>query len=263
MLQNLKRWDTLEKQRRKMARESRSGSSATNLSEPFVSGGLPNQSFMNRDKKTLTTKDGQYPHQMLQDSDTLTPHTQDTALLQSSPNSPDRTPRNSVFQTDNPFENPDYAISGMISLNTPPRTPDLAGPKDEGRKRSSKGKRNRMEPPRPLDLPTPITPLDVDQRRLQLEMERVKRRDRWWTEWLCGCREDGEEQVRNQVSSKRPLFTFLQGWTNEPDGITGLFSLSPMFFFSAAETDSTFHDSYILLAFRHLIITILIVFFVL
>ncbi|GJJ06568.1 hypothetical protein Clacol_000761 [Clathrus columnatus] len=197
--ENLKRWETLEKQRRKKARESRSGASTTttnhNFSESLVSIKRASELFMSRDSKA-NSMDRQNPHQVLPNNDDLTPPERDTTLFTTSPTSPDRTPRNStVFQTDNPFENPDYAVSGTISLNTPPQTPNLEGSNVGSRKKKKKGKRNQLEPPRPLDLPLPITPPSAEERRLQLEMEREQRQKKWWTEWLCGCREEGEEQA--------------------------------------------------------------------
>lgn len=162
------------------------------------------QFFTSRDKTTNTT-DPQNQHQLLKNNDDRTPPGRDTTLPQSAPNSPDRTPRNSIFQTDNPFENPDYTVPGMISLNSPPRTPDIDGSKSNGRRSAKKGKRSQLEPPQPLDLPTPITPLGAEERCLQLEMEREQRRNRWWTELLCGCREEGEEQVKDH---------FIDIWTS-------------------------------------------------
>jgi hypothetical protein len=65
-------------------------------------------------------------------------------------------------------------------------------------------------PPRPLDLPVGVAPLKQMERtsspvvipRSEAELAdddeieaREREQGRWWTDWLCGCRENSQEQV--------------------------------------------------------------------
>lgn len=89
--------------------------------------------------------------------------------------------------TTNPFEDPRYAVPESIPM------------------------RGRRSPPRPLlGLPDPVRQHDPPPETPH----------RWWTDWLCGCREEDDEQVRVHVMlTCSLLFIYLSGRTYEPYGV--------------------------------------------
>lgn len=120
-------------------------------------------------------------------------------------------PTPSANRTMHDPEFPDRPIlqaSGSYSLEAP--SADSAKPKP---------KRSSLPPPRPLDLPEEVTasptaaaanmprtvsPMLIERSQADIiEDEELERREasqgRWWTDWLCGCRESGrlgQDQVR-------------------------------------------------------------------
>lgn len=68
-----------------------------------------------------------------------------------------------------------------------------------------------LPPPRPLDLPEEVRveqmrgtgPMRIERRVGQDERTGQERDEgRWWTDWLCGCREggkNGEDQVSHRI----------------------------------------------------------------
>lgn len=171
-------------------------------------------------------------HQALRNSD-------DTVQLDDIENtlSPPATP---TPEPDNPFTTP---AGSTVSLNDPQHSAVMAESSQpsafaaEGAdqellststgepslSRSSSYTRSHP-PPQPLDLPKPrtppprtssssphasrppepIPPLVVSQR----EEEEEQPESRWWTDWLCGCRERGDNQVRTpSVSCSRTRFS--------------------------------------------------------
>jgi len=134
------------------------------------------------------------------------------ALMEGSPNPPTPTAGGYVARRVDP-EYPDRAIlqtSGSYSLDELP-----AKPTDSGRRL-----RGSLPPPRPLDLPQAVTtsptatktapmktisPMLIERSEAEIaEDDEIEAREaeqgRWWTDWLCGCRESGhlgQDQVRS------------------------------------------------------------------
>lgn len=121
------------------------------------------------------------------------------------------------------------------------------------------------QPPRPepLDLPRPRTPPPrvytpgvsrppEPTRAPTMEAgggsQTEEKPVRWWTEWLCGCREHGEEQVCPALCSKSLLsehgfIGYQTGRTDQPSRIV-------CFFMSYFVRFSMYSSSVLLLSFR-------------
>ena len=158
--------------------------------------------------------DSTHPHQVLEDVEESIPMDETGPPSASSP--PD-TPRTSVadtprssstdpFQgsTENPFENPQYVEVRQESSSTLttasesafPPTPKDVIKRPVGVEETSPRK---VGPPQPLGLPIPANlpppPRETVPQRQALERGVEGTGKRWWTEWLCGCREDEADQV--------------------------------------------------------------------
>ena len=141
--------------------------------------------------------------------------------------SPPDTPRTSVadtsrssstetfrVSTENPFENPQYVQvredtkSTAASSSSFPPTPKGVTKGNGTAERPVLHMEDTIsrsnQPPRPLGLPPPTTPppasLGTVPQRQELNEEAQKTGKRWWTEWLCGCREDEGDQVYTNLS---------------------------------------------------------------
>lgn len=139
-------------------------------------------------------------------------------------------------EPENPFTTP---MASVVSLNTPDdsaimtestssaanelsdsvTTPTAAAPGDSSPR--------SHPPPQPLDLPKPRTPPPrngtphadrppepIAAPNVNAGVREEEASDkRWWTDWLCGCRQDGDHQVRKHVRRVqmilRDLKTFL------------------------------------------------------
>ncbi len=102
--------------------------------------------------------------------------------------------------------------AGSTPLHTPPPPPqplDLPKP--------------RTPPPRTITPhanrpPEPIPPPNVAQN--DNDSDDIPRPTRWWTDWLCGCIETGDNQVSTSfiilIMNREISYIFsLPGWTNE------------------------------------------------
>lgn len=169
--------------------------------------------------------------------------------------SPTDTPRNSTSETlhtppppprppsDNPFNNPTYTERGTepedalmmaASPGSLPPTPKASANSNSSPQRPILQVRGssyvRHPPPKRLDLPTPTSPpsqpanpMASQQQEAEMDDGGNERRKEWWTEWLCGCREDGDNQVcsRNVPGAQLALMAlFRTGGTYKPDGVT-------------------------------------------
>jgi hypothetical protein len=221
--QNLKRWEMLEKQRRKKARESRSSAKTDSYppsSSSFLLGDVSrraSQLWNSRSRerpKALT--DRTHPHQVLEDAEDSVP------MDEGGPPSVADTPRTSLADTprtsstdtfpaspNNPFENPQYVeVPQESSIMSPTSSSSLTTTVKSADRNNSVAAHailqvpdslaRKQPPPKPLGLPPPTSPPPppgaIPQRR-EMEEEVERKGKRWWTEWLCGCREDGDDQV--------------------------------------------------------------------
>jgi hypothetical protein len=123
-------------------------------------------------------------------------------------------------QVDSPPQNPFFA-PGELSpspqssfLSPPPRNTPRTRPSLQAQESSFVGSANpqsskRIPPPIPLDIPMPPTPppritSPIEPQTpipIALEEEELEsdREGRWWTDWLCGCRETGARRSDSQV----------------------------------------------------------------
>ncbi|KIJ39501.1 hypothetical protein M422DRAFT_32736 [Sphaerobolus stellatus SS14] len=196
--ENLKRMAVMEKEKRKQARGSlrfSTGSKAEHSSAGFSVGevgkrvsGLWNSGW---DK---SRPDGR-GHQVVSSIDESVP------LETSPPPTPSPNPNlhangtadsSSVhsLSNNNPFEDPRYMVdmnAESIPIDTYP-----SGPNSSSSPRS-RSKQRKQSPPRPLNLPDPVNPQSPDDPQNQRENNDEPKR--WWTDWLCGCREEGDVQA--------------------------------------------------------------------
>lgn len=215
-LQNLKRWEIAERQRRKAARESVGSAESSSLVQDVAR----RASWLwpaKRSVKQAPPKGPGQHHQLRNSEDEVALDDIDTRIT-SSP----------VPETQNPFVTP---AASTVSLNTA-ETPAIMQESDSQKtlagddavvapdpKRPSLGRSpsSKQPPPKPLDLPAPrsppprtgtphadrppepIPPPDATGHESELEEDVPPKR--WWTDWLCGCREGGDHQV-NYLSSR-------------------------------------------------------------
>lgn len=207
--QNLRRWEIAERQRRKAARDSGSTVASTSL----VGDVTRKASLLwpgRRRTRQQAPPEGPGQHRQLRTSeDGVALDDMDTRLSAPPTPEPGSSP---VFAraSANPFLTP-QASTVSLSLNSPdgdaimhasdaPPRPALARADSVAR---------QPPPPEPLDLPQPrsppprtetphadrppepIAPPVVEPQ----EQEQEQPPKRWWTDWLCGCREDGDKQV--------------------------------------------------------------------
>jgi hypothetical protein len=159
---------------------------------------------------------------------TVTPHSH-TPLAPRSGDSP-----KSQHSTPNPFT--DRAAENPFR-DQPPAKERLA---------PSTGRPLRYPTPKPLGLPLtgrrPPSPVRDMQNTLSSSdslppggktLDEEAETGRWWTDWLCGCREGpdrgGDHQVRPLPFEGIPRVEYLSGWENKPFRVnrTGLRSRTP------------------------------------
>lgn len=126
------------------------------------------------------------------------------------------TPTPNIPEAQNPFITP---MSSTVSLNTPHDSAIMMESSDSTAKKPDKGakaqhglgRRNTRShpPPQPLDIPEPRTPPPrtgsphtnrppepiAPPSVSEIAQEEELPEKRWWTDWLCGCREHGDNQV--------------------------------------------------------------------
>ncbi|KIP11522.1 hypothetical protein PHLGIDRAFT_124689 [Phlebiopsis gigantea 11061_1 CR5-6] len=209
--ENLRRWEAEEKQRRKSARESTS----TVASSSLVSDVTRRASLLwpgrRRSRQQAPPEGPGLHHRIRTSEDGVALDDLDTRL--SAPPTP---------EPDNPFMTP---AASTVSLNAPEGSvimqeadPAKVALSEESGSPTSRGKRPSLgrdnsvrqhPPPQPLDLPAPRSPPPRTQTPHanrppepipspaptphQLEPDEPPKR--WWTDWLCGCREEGDHQA--------------------------------------------------------------------
>lgn len=216
--ENLRRWEADERQRRKVARESGSSS----VGSGSIVGDVARRASLlwqsRRSKQPAPPGPGTH-HQLHSTEDELALDDIDTRL--SAPPSP---------EPQNPFTTP---AASTVSLNDPQHSAIMSETADvplkpiaadgnngllaaPSRKPSKLGRNKSLRehpPPQPLDLPEPRSPPlpdgtpaavrppeptpppTVTQREQEHEEEVHVPEKRWWTDWLCGCREGGDNQA--------------------------------------------------------------------
>ncbi|KAI0682752.1 hypothetical protein BC835DRAFT_843698 [Cytidiella melzeri] len=182
--ENLRQWEIAERQRRKAARESTSTVASTSL----VGDVTKRASLLWTGKRSRPPVQGLGTHHIVPTTDegvAMDDFENDTAMVMSpDPENPFRTPMASTVSLNTPG---DSAIMTEISdtstgeLSDSPQTPTNA----ESQKYRS------HPPPQPLDLPKPKSPpphtVDIHEEELPDK--------RWWTDWLCGCRDRHGDQA--------------------------------------------------------------------
>ena len=124
------------------------------------------------------------------------------------PGNPFATPAASTLSLNNPEDS--AIMQESDSSKTLAEEPIIAAPTA---KRPALGRQDSLRaqsPPKPLDLPVPRSPPPRTQTphanrppepipppKIQHAEEEEETDKRWWTDWLCGCREGGDNQVRH------------------------------------------------------------------
>lgn len=207
--QNLKRWEQAERQRRKAARVSQ-----TSVASSSLVGDVTHKASLlwpgKRRSQQGPPKGPGTHHQLRNSEDEVALDDIDTRL--SAPPTP---------EPDNPFATP---AASTLSLNNPEGSaimqesdsaktlaedPSHAAPQARKPSLGRKDSLRAQSPPKPLDLPVPRSPPPLSDtshvnhppepipppKVQHVEEEEVPEK-RWWTDWLCGCRESGDDQVR-------------------------------------------------------------------
>lgn len=201
--ENLRKWEAAEKERRRAVRDSSSTVASTSL----VGDVTRKASWLWPGKRSRQAAQGAGIHHIIPSSEDGVPMddiVNDTAM----PLTPEH---------ENPFTTP---MASVVSLNTPDdsaimtestsakelsdsaTTPTATAAPGDPLPRSH-------PPPQPLDLPKPRTPPPrnsiphTDRPPEPIAAPNVNAGvgeedasdKRWWTDWLCGCRQDGDNQA--------------------------------------------------------------------
>ncbi|KAF9515449.1 hypothetical protein BS47DRAFT_787748 [Hydnum rufescens UP504] len=273
VVENLRRWEEIEKERRRVARESQTTNippqdasavrtNVTRRGSLFWNGGssgsryrrpAPGSHPLHNDGETSRrtglddeeededeepkiplsrvrhkARGSQDSHVSDSSVSTVTPHSH-TPLAPGSGGSP-----KSQHSTANPFT--DRAAEN----------PFRDQPLEKERSAPSTGRPLRYPTPKPLGLPLsgrrPPSPVrDMQNTRSSSDslppggktLDEEAETGRWWTDWLCGCREGpdrgGDHQVRPLPFKAVPRVEYLSGWENKPFRVnrTGLRSRTP------------------------------------
>lgn len=206
--ETLKRWEEAERQRRKAARESQLSATSSSL----VSDVTRRASLLwpGRRRSQQGPPKGPGTHHKLRNSeDEVALDEMDTRVSSPptpEPSNPFATPAASTLSLNNPEGSAIMHESDSGQTLTDDRT-DVA-PVSQRPSLGRQGSTRAQSPPRPLDLPAPRSPPPRTEtphanrppeptqppklQRADVEEEPERR---WWTEWLCGCRESGENQA--------------------------------------------------------------------
>ena len=189
-----------------------------------------------------------HPHQVLENVEESAPADECGPPSASSPIDTPRTstadtPRTSsinpfVALPENPFENSQYAEvpQGSSSIMSPASSGSIPARAKSGDGNGTPGQpilqvpdslSQKHPPPRPLNLPLPASPPlppRTGAQRQEMVAEVEGKGKQWWTDWLCGCREEGDDQVCTTIRSIRGicLTVVISGGSYKPDGMKGL-----------------------------------------
>lgn len=208
--ENLKRWEAADRLKRKSLRESRSATSPT--SPKFSSESAVRRASLLWNDATrgisLARPANQHGRRGSMGSQMPLRGEEDALSMD------DRQTRTSTIGDRNPFDTPRggsptraHEESGAL-MHSNPTTP-VAGPSHQQQleqlsstrpilpttESSFDGGKGRMPQPRPIDIPQAISP--PPPRIAPIDVpgdpdEEEHQRGRYWTEWLCGCREEGQ-----------------------------------------------------------------------
>ncbi|KAI0344560.1 hypothetical protein BDW22DRAFT_1060402 [Trametopsis cervina] len=202
--ENLRQWEVAERQRRKAARDS----SSTVASASLVTDVTRRASLLWSGKRSRPPVQGAGQHHIVPSSEDGVPmddFENDTAVSVSA-------------NPENPFATPN---ASTVSLNTPGDSAIMTEASDSTGKDISgsltvptasshdKSKSRSHPPPQPLGLPEPRSPPPrtgtphasrppepIPPPTIPAEVQEEELPDkRWWTDWLCGCRERGDNQT--------------------------------------------------------------------
>ncbi|KAI0812337.1 hypothetical protein BC629DRAFT_1589120 [Irpex lacteus] len=194
--ENLRKWELAEKERRRAARDSTSTAASSSL----VGDVAKRASLLWSGKRSRPPVQGLGQHHVVPTTDegvALDELDNDTiAVATPDPENPFKTPNASTVSLNTP-DDPAImteASAGTDSLTTPTKAgfrkslPHPPKPLDLPEPRSPpprSGTPHTNQPPEPM--PPPAITADVHEEELPEK--------RWWTDWLCGCREREENQA--------------------------------------------------------------------
>ncbi|PCH43604.1 hypothetical protein WOLCODRAFT_132848 [Wolfiporia cocos MD-104 SS10] len=211
--ENLRRWETAERERRKAARASAASGSGSNS----VVGDITRKASLlwPSSRAKQASLGGVGAHHVLRTAD-------DSVPLSDIEGGPAISPTPSPEPRDNPFATPgpsmvslhDTQQSAIMTASTSvssfeelsPTTPTIERPVLGA---SSSFSKQPPTAPQPLDLPKPRTPPPSSESPHSSrppepvsppvvappQPEEEPEPTRWWTEWLCGCSEGGDHQA--------------------------------------------------------------------
>ena len=196
-MQNLRRWEIAERQRRKAARES-----SQKLALPSFRASLPRQGR----KPKLPSIGGLGAHTALQSQDTLPLRDINVSPTPSTSRSDSQD-----GHTADPFANPPGSLSPFSESRQEWSEPIPVSYRNETFVNSSKA--GRPPPPKPLSLPPPrtpppiasLSPMSQSSPTYRDSNDHVPQDTRWWHEWLCGCGEGPDRGGDNQVQAQPML----------------------------------------------------------
>lgn len=205
-LKTLRKWETTERQRRKTARESTSTTASTSLMGDITQ----RASLLWGGKRSRPPVQGVGAHHIIPSSEdgvAMDDLENDTTMpITPDPENPFRTPMASMVSLNTPD---DPAIMTEVSDVTAHKLSDSLTTPTE----ATNGKSRPHPPPQPLDIPQPRSPpprSGTPTTNTPPELiapptvtagvhEEELPEKRWWTDWLCGCRERHDDQVSTHV----------------------------------------------------------------
>jgi len=187
-LQNLRRWEIAERQRRKAARDSIHGGNSPSLLEEVSRRASLLLNGQRTKSKSLSLSNPAANGSQID----IVPLTQSAAPM------PISSTRSSIEQASrDPFAHPSDSSSFVDPEPTKSQPPSITiqRPTDSGQSTpSSLHSAQQPNPIRPPDPTAPSKPTESDNAET-----------RWWHEWLCGCGEGKDRGGDHQVCVLRPF----------------------------------------------------------
>ncbi|KAH9910952.1 hypothetical protein B0H21DRAFT_489365 [Amylocystis lapponica] len=219
--ENLRRWETAERERRKAARESTASTSSGTLVGNFTrrasllwpsrrahaasvgGGGAHHVLRTTDDGVPLDELDGAppSPHSNAGDENPFATPTGSTlslndphqsAIMTPSASYPDGAEPAALLSDTSP--RPTLEASSSFSKHPPPKPLDLPKPRSPPPRTETPHANRPPEPipPPVLSPPPPVPEVEPEEKR-------------WWTEWLCGCSEGADRGGDNQAGRTNPF----------------------------------------------------------